>query len=810
METMQKPLLSISMLVSNNIETIEKCMESLKPLLQGFPCELVVVDTVGEEHTDGSLDVVRRYTDKIYRFEWCNDFAAARNFGLNKCTGEWFMFLDDDEWFEDVTEIVQFFTSGEYKKYRCAMYKIHDYINWNGEYLENSKLRMVKREKYTQFVEPVHEYLHGIQAPVKEFSAYIHHYGYVFDTEEDRRKHSERNLNLLLPEFEKNPWNMHVRAQLIQEYLTLRNTQEGDRLCEDTLSASKDLYHKSYFQWILTTYVRSALMAKDWNGVLERAAMLRKKFPLNDLAELAISTEELRVHCQLKQYEEGVRAFERLMKKRKTLINNPELKLRMICLDLENYLSHSMYVTQLTHGIYCYRMTGDTVKAEKFCKEYFSLSSEPVLTISVLVSNRIHTIRKCMESLQKLRKTVPCELLVVDTVGEKDSDGSLVIAREYADRVIPFAWENDFSVARNAGLQQAKGSWFLYLDDDEWFESTEEIQKFFTSGEYLQYNSAAYQIRNYVDREGTSYNAVTVHRMVHRTKDTWFTGCINEALEPIFSPVKELTDFAHHYGFVYDTEEQKHIRLRMVRQLMEQDLVKYPAYLPNRSKLAIVLSLENPDKALEICQETLELCQKDHATVTYQEQIVLQFQLLEKLRYDATAADEHYAKLQKEKMIQPVTEQTVCYHMVRLFAVQGVYRKSYWYAKRYFALEGIIYEEHLKIATPFVKYQTPQRRQEMLELGGITAWQSEEYEDAWECYEAMSWETMDGSSEETMSYLCALVKEHLDTDVFYRILKRIMGNPALKPLLAVQMQDIELKERINHTLAMQRMKNEYK
>ena len=54
------------MLVSNHINTIRNCMESIKPLLDAIPSELVVLDTKGEE-TDGSIDIVREYTDKIYR-----------------------------------------------------------------------------------------------------------------------------------------------------------------------------------------------------------------------------------------------------------------------------------------------------------------------------------------------------------------------------------------------------------------------------------------------------------------------------------------------------------------------------------------------------------------------------------------------------------------------------------------------------------------------------------------------------------------------------------------------------------------------
>ena len=74
--------LSISLLVSNRIQTIRKCMDSLKIILDAIPSELIAVDTVGEENSDGSLAVVREYTDKIVHFDWTGDFSAARNAGL--------------------------------------------------------------------------------------------------------------------------------------------------------------------------------------------------------------------------------------------------------------------------------------------------------------------------------------------------------------------------------------------------------------------------------------------------------------------------------------------------------------------------------------------------------------------------------------------------------------------------------------------------------------------------------------------------------------------------------------------------------
>ncbi len=72
---------------SNRIDTVEKCFESFRPLLEQIPSEFIAVDTVGDEKSDGSVDVARKYADKIVHFEWCDDFAAARNAGLKEARG---------------------------------------------------------------------------------------------------------------------------------------------------------------------------------------------------------------------------------------------------------------------------------------------------------------------------------------------------------------------------------------------------------------------------------------------------------------------------------------------------------------------------------------------------------------------------------------------------------------------------------------------------------------------------------------------------------------------------------------------------
>ncbi len=189
-----------------------------------------------------------------------------------------------------------------------------------------------------------------------------------------------------------------------------------------------------------------------------------------------------------------------------------------------------------------------------------------LLSISILVSGREETTKKCIDSLDSLRKKVSCELLLVDTGCPESMKEWLA---QKADRIIPFPWCNDFAAARNAGLLAAKGEWFLFLDDDEWFESTAGLEHFFLSEEHGQYEAVSYLQRNYFDMEGNRWRDIPLTRMVRRREDTRVIYPIHESLWPIYEPVKYLEDYVHHYGYASpDAEEQREKRQRNLSLLL--------------------------------------------------------------------------------------------------------------------------------------------------------------------------------------------------------------------------------------------------
>lgn len=230
-------ILSISILISGQ-ENMDKCLASLQYFRDALPCETILVDTGCNKE---QRKLAERYADKILDFSWCDDFAAARNIGLKASTGEWFLYLDDDEWFENPVQIIKFFTSGEYQAYNSATYLVRNYLNEQGTIYEDVKVgRMVKRESCTAFHGKIHEFLYPCKDPVKNFSTFVHHFGYVFKNEDEKRLHAQRNIKLLEEMVKEQPQEIRWVNQLAQEYYGIGCFEQAIEVCKQGIQQSKN------------------------------------------------------------------------------------------------------------------------------------------------------------------------------------------------------------------------------------------------------------------------------------------------------------------------------------------------------------------------------------------------------------------------------------------------------------------------------------------------------------------------------------------------------------------------------------------
>ncbi|MBS4029019.1 MAG: glycosyltransferase family 2 protein [Ignavibacteriales bacterium] len=80
--------LSVIVITYNEEHNIEECLRTIS-----WANEIVVVDS---HSTDATVVLANKFTDKVFLVEG-KGYAAAKNFALEKTSGEWILWLDADE-----------------------------------------------------------------------------------------------------------------------------------------------------------------------------------------------------------------------------------------------------------------------------------------------------------------------------------------------------------------------------------------------------------------------------------------------------------------------------------------------------------------------------------------------------------------------------------------------------------------------------------------------------------------------------------------------------------------------------------------
>jgi glycosyltransferase involved in cell wall biosynthesis len=200
------------MIIKIEMKYLEKTLEALAPLREGVNTRLVIVDTGSN---DGSDTLAEKYADDFRRFEWCDDFAAARNETLRGIDSEWYMYIDADEVADSLTPLIEFFNSGDYKNYDSAGVIIKNILS-DISSNEFRPLRLVRVVPGLKFEGAIHEIVNVAHKVIKYTDAHFNHYGYYAVNVNERRAKEMRNSLILQKKVEQYPDNANVWFQLAE------------------------------------------------------------------------------------------------------------------------------------------------------------------------------------------------------------------------------------------------------------------------------------------------------------------------------------------------------------------------------------------------------------------------------------------------------------------------------------------------------------------------------------------------------------------------------------------------------------------
>jgi tetratricopeptide (TPR) repeat protein len=86
--------ISLTMIVKNEAATLDRCLASVRDLVD----EIIVVDTGSSDNTK---DIAGQHGARVFDLPWPDSFAAARNESIRHASGQWLLWLDGDEYFDD-------------------------------------------------------------------------------------------------------------------------------------------------------------------------------------------------------------------------------------------------------------------------------------------------------------------------------------------------------------------------------------------------------------------------------------------------------------------------------------------------------------------------------------------------------------------------------------------------------------------------------------------------------------------------------------------------------------------------------------
>lgn len=196
--------LSIGMIVKNEEANLDRCLSSMLPLKKLLNCEIIVTDTGS---TDKTVEIAKKYADKVLYFEWCDDFAKARNYGVDKSEGRWFMFIDADEVFDDdISEIAKFIKSEISNQFNSATLKIEEYLDRKSQPLKFAGIKLCNMYPTKVYFDgKIHEQYKIAHHKLYHIQSTLHHFGYVNAVLGGKQ---ERNAKLIKQELKKDPTNL--------------------------------------------------------------------------------------------------------------------------------------------------------------------------------------------------------------------------------------------------------------------------------------------------------------------------------------------------------------------------------------------------------------------------------------------------------------------------------------------------------------------------------------------------------------------------------------------------------------------------
>lgn len=181
--------ISLCMIVRNEEKVLARCLSSFAPLVD----EIIIVDTGSNDQTK---TIARQFTDKIYDFEWTNQFCDARNYSFSKASMDYIYCADADEFIDSENQqLFEHLKVAMHPEIEIVQMLYRNSSSFNPQYNYKEELRpkLYKRLRTFVWEFPIHEQVR-LTPILFDSDIVIHHH--------PQGLHCERDFKCFLSLFE--------------------------------------------------------------------------------------------------------------------------------------------------------------------------------------------------------------------------------------------------------------------------------------------------------------------------------------------------------------------------------------------------------------------------------------------------------------------------------------------------------------------------------------------------------------------------------------------------------------------------------
>jgi glycosyltransferase involved in cell wall biosynthesis len=591
--------ISVCLIVRDEERFLDNCLQSVKDIAH----EIIIIDTGSQDNT---VNIAKKYTEKIYFHPWTDSFSEARNHYFEHATGDWIFQIDADEELlkEDIPVLLKAVQNSDIDAIMVQLISI--YKQGENETRHNIE-RIFRNNGIIHYEGRIHERLEGFKKP-KIYPIHFKHYGYDLNDEAISEKKQQRNISLLKMDIEDYPDNPLPYHYLSCCYLPRGLFQETIDVSLKAIGLAKKSNNENpIFLWSRYNAAMAYYKLKDLKNA-ESMALAAITLDSRHLDSAFILTL---ISFDQSRWSDVIKYGDKYIKLSNKFKKSPEDFGVIVANSLNESWNISVLMGIAFHetgefnkskesfqsaitgafnsfralratGIYCYNK-GMLSESQGYLEKALAIDKEDPtvknLLNSIEIESRDHQKISCcmivkneeafLDQCLKSVKDYVDEIIIVDT---GSSDSTVEIAERFTDRIYFHPWEGSFSKARNQALSYATCGWILQIDGDE-----ELIQG---SGEKLRET-----VRNAGDADAFHVNIISPYsngaktarhnfeRLFRNNSVIHYEGIVHNRVTGQ-TKVKDSKIEMIHYGYNVDEKkaQEKFIRTSdLLKKQIEED-----------------------------------------------------------------------------------------------------------------------------------------------------------------------------------------------------------------------------------------------